>query len=124
MSDTGWLARSNAEVLDWGERHVKRREEDIRAGVFPDVTGIGPASEVAQKLDLVAAYDCSVSLEEVGAEAADLIRRQDDEIDHLRAAFLSAMRILNTYHHSRYTNPYPSLDEHYLRVEAMEKALK
>ena len=44
--------------------------------------------------------------------------------DHLVAAFLSAVRILDTYHHSAYTNPYPGLEEHYSRVAAMEKALE
>ncbi len=40
-------------------------------------------SEIVQRLELVAAYDCGVSLEEVGTEAAELIRNQAFRIDFL-----------------------------------------
>lgn len=38
--DAGWLERSNAEVLEWGERHAERRRQDIRDGLFPNVEGL------------------------------------------------------------------------------------
>jgi hypothetical protein len=41
------------------------------------------SAEVAQRCELVAAYDCGVSLAEVGTEAADLIRNQAARIDFL-----------------------------------------
>jgi hypothetical protein len=38
--DAGWLEKSNTEALEWGERHVERRRQDMRDGLFPNVEGL------------------------------------------------------------------------------------